>query len=91
MGARDQEGQANIADLTNVSICRSHCFVTFIPYQISLLLLLLLFFFFGRENPIATTVGFDCISITFKVASAAVGDLPRPYRFKYLFLSFSHL
>ena len=35
----------------------------------------------GRENPIATTVGFDCISITFKVASAAVGDLHRPHRF----------
>ena len=24
---------------------------------------------------------FDCISITFKVASAAVGDLPRPHSF----------
>ena len=42
----------------------------------------------GRENPIAMTVGFDCISITFKVASAAVGDLPRPHR-KYIIMYWS--
>ena len=40
----------------------------------------------GRENSIATTVGLDCNSIIFKVASAAVGDLPRPYRFYNLSL-----
>ena len=49
-------------------------FYTLIPEHTPSQINFFLFFFFfyddGRENPIATTVGFDCNSITFKVASA---------------------